>query len=119
MLTINNEGLLTAHNSGSATITTTCQGVFARGLVPLNVMPTTLWTRSGMGATSFVEVPLYVGRLRVTGQSNGPTHFAVLADGFLLFGQDLQRNAPYTGIHVVRPGTFPLVTLQVPSSVSK
>ena len=91
VLTINNEGLLTAHNSGSATVTTTCQGVFARGLVPLNVMPTTMWTRSGMGATSFVEVPLYVGRLRITGQSNGRdiTHFAVLAEGFLLFGQNL------------------------------
>ena len=105
VLTINNEGLLTAHNSGSATVTTTCQGVFARGLVPLSVMPTTLWTRSGMGAAPFVEVPLYVGRLRITGQSNGRdiTHFAALADGFLLFGQNLQRNVPYAGTHVVRP----------------
>ena len=107
VLTINNEGLLAAHNSGSATITTTCQGVFARGLVSLKVMPTTLWSRSGMGAISLVEVPLYVGRLRITGQSNGSTHFAVLADGLLLFARDLQRNVPYTGTHVVRPGTRP------------
>jgi hypothetical protein len=107
VLTINNEGLLTAHNSGSATVTTTCQGVFARGLVPLNVMPTTLWTRSGTGATPFVEVPLYVGRLRITGLSNGrdTTHFAALADGLLLFAQNLQRNVPYSGTHAVRPGT--------------
>lgn len=107
VLTINNEGLLTAHNSGSATITTTCQGVFARGLVPLNVMPTTLWTRSGMGATSSVEVPLYVGRLRITGLSKGrdTTYFAVVADGLLLFEQNLQRNVPYDGTHAVRPRT--------------
>jgi hypothetical protein len=117
VLTINNEGLLTALNSGSATITTTCQGVFARGLVPLNVMPTTLWTRSGTGSVPFVEVPLYVGRLRITGQSNGrnPTRFAVLADGLLLFEQTLQPKVPYAGTHVVRPvstaGTF--ISVQV------
>lgn len=105
VLTINGEGLLTAHNSGTATITTTCQGVFARGLVPLNVMPATLWTRSGTGPRSFIEAPLYVSRLRVTGQSTGPTHFAVLADGLLLFGQDLQRNVPYAATHVVRPAS--------------
>lgn len=105
VLTINNEGLLTVHNSGSATITTTCQGVFARGLVPLNVMPAAVWTRSGTGALSFVEVPLYVQRLRITGQSNEFTHFAVLADGLLLFGQNLQRNVSYAATHVVRPST--------------
>jgi Bacterial Ig-like domain (group 2) len=104
VLTINNQGLLTAHNSGSATITTTCQGVFARGLVPLNVIPTTLWTRSGVGSTSVVEVPLYVGRLRITGRSNGRvlTNFAALADGFLLFQVSLPPNVPYDGTHIVR-----------------
>ena len=107
VLTITNEGLLTARNSGSATITTTCQGVSARGLVRLDVMPTTLWTRSGTGAAAFVEVPLYVGRLRITGLSSGPTHFAVLADGLLLFGQNLLRNVPHTGTYVVRPVVIP------------
>ena len=104
VLTINNEGLLTALNSGSATITTTCQGVFARGLVPLNVMPVALWTRSGMGSIPLVEVPLYVGRLRITGLSNGRvlTNFATLADGFLLFRVALSTNVPYDGTHVVR-----------------
>jgi hypothetical protein len=108
VLTINNEGLLTALNSGSATITTTCQGVFAHGLVPLNVIPVALWTRSGIGSISLIEVPLYVGRLRITGLSNGRalTNFATLADGFLLFRVALATNVPYDGTHVVRARTI-------------
>ena len=113
VLTISNEGLLTAHNSGSATITTTCQGVFARGLVPLNVMPTTPWSRSGTGPVPFFEVPPYVGRLRITAQSTGTTHFAVLADGLLLVARDMQRNVPYEGTHAVRLTTRAFVSGQV------
>ena len=124
VLTIDNGGLLTAHNSGSATITTTCQGVFARGLVPLNVMPTTLWTRSGTGSVQVVEVPLYVTRLRITGRSNGrnTTRLAVLADGLLLFEHTLTPNAPYDATHNVRsvPRTppSPFISVQVYDSTN-
>ena len=102
--TINSEGLGTIHNSGSATISATCQGVFAAQLVTRDVMPAALWTRSGRGSISSVEVPLYVGRLKITGLSNGrvPTNFATLADGFLLFRVALAPNVPYDGTHVVR-----------------
>jgi len=41
VLTINSAGLVTAQGSGSSTITTTCQSVFARGLVTLALGPRT------------------------------------------------------------------------------
>jgi hypothetical protein len=108
--TINSEGLGTIHNSGSATISATCQGVFAAQLVTRDVIPAALWTRSGRGAISSVEMPPYVGRLRITGRSNGqvPTYFAVLSDGLVLFTQpNLLPNVPYDGTHVVRPVSPP------------
>ena len=105
VLTINNAGLMTAHNSGSATITTTCQGVFARGLVPLNVMPATPWTRSGRGGTFLiVEVPLYVSRLRITARSDGrdAAAFVVNVEGQPAVQQrPLPRNVPYDATHPV------------------
>lgn len=39
--TVNGSGLITARSSGQATITTTCQGVFARGLITLTLGPRT------------------------------------------------------------------------------
>ena len=39
--TVNGSGLITARNSGQSTITTTCQGVFARGLITLTLGPRT------------------------------------------------------------------------------
>ena len=75
-------------------------------------MPTTLWTWSGTGF-QIVEMPLYVGRLRITGQSNvrvGHT-FNVTADGLSVVNHLLGPNARYDGIHPVRsipqPGVPP------------
>ena len=42
------------HGAFQASITTTCQAVFASGRVTLNLLPTQLWTLSGTGETSFV-----------------------------------------------------------------
>jgi len=108
VLTIDNEGVITARNNGSATITATCQGVFARGLATLSVMPTTLWTWSGTGF-QIVEMPLYVGRLRITGQSKVPVGhtFQVTADGLTVVNHILGPNARYDGIHPVRSNPPP------------
>ncbi len=121
VLTINSEGLTTIHNSGSATITTTCQGVFAAQLVTRDVIPTALWTWSGRGAIQSVEVPLYVPRLRITGRSNGrvPTDFATLADGFLLFRVALPPNVSYDNTYVVRARSISSTFISVQVSDSQ
>ena len=102
VLTINNEGVITARNSGSATITTTCQGVFGRGLVTLSVIPTTPWTWSGTGF-QIVEMPLYVERLRITVQSNVRVGHQIIVstDGGSLLNTVLGPNARYDGTHPV------------------
>lgn len=65
VLTVSQTGLMTAQASGGATVTTTCQGVFARGLVTLSLIPDILFTRSGVGDSVF-DMPTYVTRVRIT-----------------------------------------------------
>ncbi len=104
VLTIDNGGRVTHRNSGSATITTTCDGVSARALVTLNVIPTTLWTRSGTGTLSQGDaLPSYVRRVQVTARSRARTavSFLVLTTGQPLVSRLLQPNVPYVGTHVV------------------
>jgi hypothetical protein len=37
VLSVGSSGLIVAHNSGSATVTATCQGVFAQSLITLKL----------------------------------------------------------------------------------
>ena len=104
VLTIDNRGLVTHRNSGSATITTTCEGVSARALVSLNVIPATLWTRSGTGKWSQGDaLPSYVRRVQVTARSSARSavNFIVLTTGQPLESKMLQPKVPYVGTHVV------------------
>jgi hypothetical protein len=87
VLTISSGGLMTAHNSGSSTVTTSCQGVQGRGLVTLNLIPAQLWSFSGTGDNVF-EMPSYVKRVRVIGTyTRNSSNFIITVNGRLLVNE--------------------------------
>ncbi len=66
--TVSGSGLVTAHNSGSSTITSTCQGQFARVLAQVSLI--TPFFQSGVGDYVFT-LPSYVTKVKITGDYSG------------------------------------------------
>jgi len=103
VLTVNSAGIMTAQGSGSSTVTTTCQGVFARGLATLTLLPEQLFTLSGTGNTVF-DLPTYLTRIHITGRliASSSSNFIVKIAGRLIVN-DLLGNAFGT---LVSDGTY-------------
>jgi len=70
VLTIDGNGVVTAQHSGASTVTTACQGVFARVLLTLTLIPDTPFFQSGSGDSVFT-LPSYVSRVKITGDYGG------------------------------------------------
>lgn len=66
VVTVNGSGLLTAQSSGSATITTTCQGVTGRGLATLNLVTKATPTLTASVVVSISPEPLFLFRAKFT-----------------------------------------------------
>jgi Bacterial Ig-like domain (group 2) len=103
--TVNSAGVITALATGTATATTTCQGVFGRGLITLNLLPDELWLRSGSGNTVF-NLPNYVTRVHIQGrwQQRDTSNFIVHVNGLSLINEILRTSITYDGTHVVPAG---------------
>jgi len=118
VLTVSGGGLMTARGSGASTVTTTCQGVFARGLVTLNLIPAQLWVYNGVGDTAF-DMPSYVRRLRIRGvwSGRGTSNFVVRIGGRLVVNEILrqQPGGIFDGTYAVTPG---LVEITLSSQVA-
>jgi len=66
VLNVNSAGALTPLNSGSSTVTATCQGVFTSHLFVITVRPNQLFTVSGNG-NNVINLPGYVNQLHISG----------------------------------------------------
>jgi hypothetical protein len=77
ILSVNSSGLMTAQaSSGSATISMTCQGVSAHGLVTLNPPPSPNLVGNGPATTSCPNPPY-----EITRDSNGRQHCREIKTG--------------------------------------
>jgi hypothetical protein len=65
VVTVSSGGLLTAQSSGSATITTTCQGIQARGALSLTVASKADPQLTGAISVTLSQEPLYLFRAKV------------------------------------------------------
>ena len=118
VLTISNAGLMTFLNSGTSTVTATCQDVYYTELIRIFVIPGTPWTRSGSGSFRQSDaLPSYVERVRITGRVSGPKTalFMVFASGRLLAAPAVVSKIPYDGTHSVSrsPNQPPFGSLEV------
>jgi hypothetical protein len=84
VLTVDSMGTITAVGSGASTITTTCEGVSARGLVTLSLLPDQVFTFNGTGDAAF-DMPTYVTRVHITaGTFRLSSNFMVTVAGDVL-----------------------------------
>jgi hypothetical protein len=105
VLTVDTTGMMTARGSGASTVTTTCQGVFARGLATLNLLPDVLFSVSGSGNTVF-DLPTYITRIRIVGTYTGnSSNFIVTIAGRLVVNEIIGTSSSFGG-RTVSDGTY-------------
>jgi hypothetical protein len=93
-LTVSSNGMLTAKNSGSSTVTVDCQGKQGRSLITVTMLP--VWTRSGTSDVVF-DMPTHVRRVRITADYSGyAENFMVDVNGRGLVNELMGRGFSQT-----------------------